>query len=266
MADFLLVALLAGCLLALLTGPLGCFLVWRRMAYFGDTIAHSALLGMMLNLVFQLHPTLGVLASGLLVAAALAWLQRDTRFANDTLLGILAHGSLALGLVALAWVDAPRIDLNGLLFGDILALRAQDLWYIAALVAGGLALLATHWRQLVLISVHEDIAAVEGVPVARMRLMLTTLIAVVVAISIHLVGMLLITALMIIPAATARFYVASPTRMAVLAAMVGVAAVAGGLGLSYAIDTPSGPSIVLAAAMAFLLSFIMQRLRSYASG
>ena len=252
--DFLTRAFLAGIGLALVTGPLGCFVVWRRMAYFGDTMAHSALLGVALGLLFEIDLTVGVFVAAALVSLALTALERRGGLSADALLGILSHAALALGLVALAFMTWVRVDLMGFLFGDILAVSRLDI----ALIWGGgalvLALLALLWRPLLAASVDEELAAAEGLSPARSRLVFMLMMALVVAIAMKVVGILLITALMIIPAATARRFAATPEAMAALAALAGALAVTGGLYGSLAFDTPSGPSVVVAALALFLLS------------
>ncbi len=253
MDDFLTRALLGGFGVALAAGPLGAFIVWRRMAYFGDTLAHSGLLGVALGMVLQVNPQLGVAATCLMIAIVLVLLQRQRVLATDTLLGILAHTSLSLGLVTLAFLETVRIDLTGYLFGDILAISPEDLYWIwgGALVA--LTALAWLWRPLLATTVHEDLAQVEGVPVFAVRLAFMLLIAIVIAVAMKVVGILLITSLLVIPAATARRFVRSPERMALLASGLGCVAVGAGLWASLRWDTPAGPSVVVAAAVLFLL-------------
>jgi zinc transport system permease protein len=251
--DFLVRALLAGLGIALVAGPLGCFVAWRRMAYFGDTLAHSALLGVALGFILSIHPMIGILATCLGVATAVVLLQERGRVATDTLLGLLSHSALALGLVLIGLVEGVRVDLTALLFGDILSVGRADLawvWGGGALVLGGLASL---WRPLLAATVHEELAEAEGVPTFRVRLGFTLLLAVVVALAMKVVGILLITALLIIPAAAARPFAATPERMAALAAALGAAAVAGGLWGSLELDTPAGPSVVVAALCLFVL-------------
>ena len=204
MDDFILRALLAGLGMALVAGPLGVFVVWRRMAYFGDTMAHSALLGVALGFLLGVDLNIGVMVVALFVALSLLSLQRRGGLANDTLLGILAHSALSLGLVAIAMQEGVRGDLMGYLFGDILAVNTTDLWIIwggGAIVAG---VLLSIWRSLLAITVHEELARVEGVAVDRVRLIFMLLIALVIAVAMKVVGVLLITAMLIIPAATAR--------------------------------------------------------------
>lgn len=257
MPDFLLHALLAGLALALVAGPLGSFVVWRRMAYFGDTLSHSALLGVALGLLLDISPTLAVTLGCVLLAVLLVTLQQRQPLASDTLLGILAHSSLSLGLVTLSFMPEVRIDLMSYLFGDLLAVSRSDLYWILAGSAGVLLALALLWRRLLAITVHEELARVEGLPVAAIRLGLMLLIAVVIAVAMKIVGVLLITSLLIIPAAAAQRHARTPEQMAGGASVLGLMAVCGGLALSWFEDTPAGPSIVVCAAALFLLSFLL---------
>lgn len=259
MADFLFNALLAGLALALVAGPLGSFVVWRRMAYFGDTLSHSALLGVALGLMLDVSPTLAVTVGCLLLAVLLVTLQQRQPLASDTLLGILAHSTLSLGLVALSFMPDVRIDLMGYLFGDLLAVSRTDLAWILGGSALVLALLVPLWRPLLAITVHEELARVEGLPVAAIRLALMMLVAVVIAVAMKIVGVLLITSLLIIPAAAAQRHARTPEQMAGGASLLGLLAVCAGLALSWYKDTPAGPSIVVAAAALFLLSFALPR-------
>ncbi len=254
MDDFLLRALAGGIGIAVLAGPLGSFVVWRRMAYFGDTLAHSALLGVTLGFLLGVNPTVGVMVVCVALALLLVGLQERRSLAADTLLGILSHSSLSLGLVALAFLETLRVDLMAYLFGDILSVTPADLAWIyggGAVAMVGLGLL---WRRLLAVTVDEELARVEGLPVRSLRLAFMLLIALVIAIAMKIVGMLLITSLLIIPAATARRFSRTPEQMAALAAGVGAVAVSGGLTGSLLWDLPAGPSVVVAAAALFLLS------------
>ncbi len=261
MDEFLLRALLAGLGVAIVAGPLGCFVVWRRMAYFGDTLAHSALLGVGLGLALDVGATAGIVIACGAIAAVLAAMHRPRRFTADTVLGILSHSALAIGLVGLAFMTDLRLDLMAYLFGDILAVGPDDLWWIWGGGGGVLLGLVPLWRPLLHMTVNEELAAVEGEPVMLARLGLMLLLALVVAVAMKIVGALLITALLIIPAATARAFARTPETMAVLAALAGALAVFAGLGGSFAYDTPSGPSIVVAAAALFVLSLAAKAVR-----
>jgi zinc transport system permease protein len=259
--DFLWRALAAGAGTALVAGPFGAFVVWRRMAYFGDTLAHASLLGVALGFALHLNLTLGVLAVCAGVGLLLVALQRRKGLAGDTLLGILSHGALSLGLVTVAFLDTLRVDLVAYLFGDVLAVTPADL---ALIWGGGLAALlalAALWRPLLAMTVHEELARVEGIRVDAVRTAFVLLLAVVVALMMKVVGILLITALLIIPAAASRRVVRSPEAMAATAALVGCAAVAAGLWGSLRWDTPAGPSIVVAAAGLFALAEAIPRRR-----
>ena len=259
MPDFLLNALLAGLALALVAGPLGSFVVWRRMAYFGDTLAHAALLGVAVGLLLDVSPTLAVTVGCVLLAVLLVTLQQRQPLAADTLLGILAPSTLSLGLVVLSFNREVRIDLLGYLFGDLLAVGPSDLLWIVAGSALVLACLLALWRQLLAVTVHEELAQVEGLPVAGLRLALVLLIALVIAVAMTIVGVLLITSLLIIPAAAAQRHSRTPEQMAIGASLLGMLAVGGGLSLSWFEDTPAGPSIVVCAASLFLLSLALPR-------
>ncbi|TWI56553.1 zinc transport system permease protein [Pseudomonas duriflava] len=259
MADFLLYALLAGLALAIVAGPLGSFVVWRRMAYFGDTLSHAALLGVAMGFLLDINPTLAVTVGCLLLAILLVLLQKRQGLAADTLLGIMAHSTLSLGLVALSFMKDVRIDLMSYLFGDLLAVSQTDLWWIAIGSVVVLAALAALWRPLLAITVHEELARVEGLPVTAIRMALMLLIAVVIAVAMKIVGVLLITSLLIIPAAAAQRHARSPEQMALGASLLGIVAVCLGLSLSWYEDTPAGPSIVVSAAALFLLSFVLPK-------
>ncbi|MEN2975827.1 metal ABC transporter permease [Tistrella bauzanensis] len=248
---FLLRALAGGIGLALVMGPLGCFVVWRRMAYFGDTLAHSALLGITLGTVTGLGYGPGIVVACLSVAILLVVLKRRQPLAEDTLLGILAHSALSLGLVAMALAGNPRVDMMAYLFGDILAIDTGDLWSIWLGGAGVLAALALLWRRLLAITVDEDLARVEGVPVLVVQLAFMGLIALVIALAMKIVGVLLVTSLLVIPAAAARRLAATPEAMAAAAAGLGAVAVTLGLGASMVWDLPSGPAVVVTAAVIF---------------
>ncbi len=266
---FLWRALLGGLGVALIAGPLGCFVVWRRMAYFGDTLAHSALLGIVLGFALDLQwhfssqftlntlLTLSTLVVCIIIALLLVLLQQQQRLATDTLLGILAHSALSLGLVALAFLQGEglRIDLHAYLFGDLLAVTWSDLYWIyggSALILLGLIFI---WSPLLSITLDEELAQVEGVPVTWVRLLFILMVALVVAITMKIVGILLITSLLIIPPAAARSFAHTPEQMAGLASLIGSLAVVIGLYMSWQWDTPTGPSVVVAATLLFIISY-----------
>nr|WP_054339837.1 zinc ABC transporter permease subunit ZnuB [Neptunomonas antarctica] len=257
MYDFLIYALLGGLGVAIVAGPLGAFVVWRRMAYFGDSLAHSALLGVALGILLDFNLNLAVIVCCVLLALVLVALQKQRLIATDTLLGIMAHSTLSLGLVAISFVDDIRLDLMDYLFGDLLAIAPMDLVWI--LLGGAVVLLTIRvfWESLLAITINEELAQVEGVNVSRTRLILMVLIAIVIAVSMKIVGILLITSLLVIPAAAARRLSTTPEQMAIYASVLGCTAVLIGIWGSWTWDTPAGPSVVVAALAEFVIIYLI---------
>ena len=254
--DFFSRALIAGVGVALVAGPLGCYIVWRRLAYFGDTLSHAALLGVALALLFQVNITLSVFLVSVFVSLTLVLLQRRITLSADALLGLLAHSALAVGMVALSFMTWVRVDLMGFLFGDILAVTPFD---IAVIWGGGLfvlLILVVFWQSLFAATVNLELAQAEGMKPEQANIIFMMLMAAVIAISMKIVGVLLITSMLIFPAAIARRFASGPEQMALIAAIVGIIAVFGGLYGSLQWDTPAGPSIVVAASVFFILTVI----------
>ncbi|MGN7871238.1 metal ABC transporter permease [Paracoccus sp. 22332] len=256
--DFFIRAMLAGLGIAAVAGPLGSFVVWRRMAYFGDATAHAAILGVAISLGFQISIYAGTLLVSLAMAMAISALVSRGQ-AMDTMLGVLSHSALAVGLVAISFVPQARSDLSAYLFGDILAVGRADLALIWTGAAGVLALLAWRWQRLLTASLNEELAMAAGIDPRTERLVLSIALAIVVALSIRVVGSLLISAMLIVPAATARGLSRSPERMVGNAMLIAAAAVMAGLWASLRLDTPAGPSIVAAAAAIFMISQAFRR-------
>ncbi|PPR12278.1 MAG: High-affinity zinc uptake system membrane protein ZnuB [Alphaproteobacteria bacterium MarineAlpha11_Bin1] len=254
MPDFVLYALIAGIGVAAVMGSIGVFVVWRRMAYFGDTLAHSALLGIGLGFFVGIDINFGIVGVCLSIAVGMVYLRRQRYLAEDTLLGILAHASLALGLVVISFLSSLRVDLMSYLFGDILAVTLTDIAWVYGGGSIALGVLAWLWKDLVSITVHEDLAQVEGVNIFRIQIAFMMLFALVIAIAMKIVGILLVTSLLIIPAAAARRFARTPEQMAVFAAIAGSIAVALGLQGSLQWDLPSGPAIVVAATIVYAAS------------
>ena len=258
--DFLIRAALAGIGTALAAGPLGCFVLWRRMAYFGDATAHASILGVALALGFSLPIFWGTLAVALAMALAVSALAGRGQ-TMDTALGVMAHSALALGLVAVSFLPGVRVDISAYLFGDILAVSRLDLGFIWGGAMAVLALVLWRWSGLLTATLNEELARAAGLDPGRERLALTLALALIVAVAIKVVGALLIAALLIVPAAAARGLARSPEAMALAAAGLGVASVAGGLGLSLRFDTPAGPSIVTVAAALYAASLGLRAAR-----
>ena len=258
MMEFLLPALVAGLAVAALAGPLGCQLVWRRMAFYGDTLSHGALLGVALGALLSVQVTLAVILVATLIAVGLYLLQRrQSDLGADTLLSVLAHTALAFGMIAVAVIQGARPNLVGLLFGDILFVTAADAMLIVTGAAALLAVLVYWWRPVTSATVQEDLARVEGVNTDAVKLLLTLVLALVVAFAMKIVGLLLITALLIVPAAAARRFARDPGGMALVASLIGMVSVTGGMAASWYADIPAGPAIVATAACIFFTTRLL---------
>jgi zinc transport system permease protein len=252
---FLIRALAAAVGLAIVAAPLGCFVVWQRMAYFGETVAQASLIGVALGLAFQLNLTISVLAVAVIVAVLLILLGLQKMVGLDSILGLLHHASLAIGIIATAMISGPAVDLMGFLFGDVFSVTDDDLVWV---FVGGAAVLTAvwwFWQPLLRLAVHEDLAAAEGVTPWKVRAIFTVLLALTIAVAMKIVGVLLVMAFLVVPAVAARPLSSTPERMALLAAIIAAASVIAGLWISSTYDAPGGPSIVLAMALAAGLSF-----------
>lgn len=258
--DFMVRAALAGVGVALAAAPLGCFVVWRRMAYFGDATAHAALLGVALSLALDGPIMVGVLAVALVVGVCVTFLS-GRGLGEDTILGVLAHSLLAVGLVAVSFMSGVRMDLMGFLMGDILGVSKTDLALIWGGVVAILGVMIWRWNALLTVTLNPDLAQAAGLNSRREQLVLTVALAVVVAVAIKVVGALLISALLIIPAAAARPLVRTPEAMAIMAAGLGGVAALGGLGAAFQWNTQTGPTIVTLAAIFFAVSHVIGALR-----
>ena len=253
---FIIRALFAGLGIALLAGPLGCLLVWRKMAYFGDSLAHSALLGIALGVVYSFSQEIGIIIVCTAFAVLLLFLQYRGKLATDTLLGILAHAALSLGMIVLSVLDTPQLDIHSYLFGDILTVQSSDLLWIYCSVLAIMLVVRLNWSQLVLVVMSEDLARAEGIKVLVMNTLFMAMMTVVVAVSLQIVGILLITSLLLIPSAAAREWSKTPNQMVFLATSIGMLAVIGGILASLYYDIPTGPSIVATATLGFVLLLI----------
>ena len=254
--DFIVRAFAAGIGLAFITGPLGCFIVWRRLSYFGDTIAHAALLGVVIAYTLDFNIIIGVFVVSCLLALSLLFLQRRTNLPDDALLGLLAHSVLAIGLVLLGILSFIRIDLMGLLFGDILSVNVTDLLFVW--IGGGIVLivLILIWRPLFAGTVNLELAKAEGLNPDLANAIFTLLIASVIAISIKIVGILLITGLLIIPASASRNLSSTPIQMVIISSIIGVASVVLGIQTSMIWNTPTGPTILTITLGVFILTLL----------
>ena len=252
--DFFIRALVAGLGIALVTGPLGCFVIWRRLSFFAGTLSHSSLLGVTLAFSFDINVSFSVLLISSALALILLKLQKSTKLPNDALLGLLAHSSLAVGLVVIGFLSYIRFDIMGLLFGDILAVNKRDLLVIW--IGGSIILLVLKviWKPLFASTVNYELAEAEGMKPEKINAVFTILMAAIIAISIKMVGILLITGMLIIPAAMARNLSNNPKQMIIISIIGGLLAVILGLYSSLEFNTASGPSIITAALALFVFS------------
>ncbi|MDB2478036.1 metal ABC transporter permease [Alphaproteobacteria bacterium] len=252
---FIIRAVLAGIAVALISGLVGCFVVWRRMSYYGESIAHSSLLGVGLGILLGTGINFGVIIICLLFGILFLWLQQSKILSTDTLLGVLAHLALSIGIIVIS-LNRIKIDIEAFLFGDILTVSSSDLWIMYLGVGITILLILINWSSLLLVTIDEDLARAEGINPIYINLLLTIVLTIVVAVSLQIIGLLLITAMLIIPAATSRRLANSPGQMALIATLVGVISVISGIFLSVELDAPSGPSIVVISAILFFLSYL----------
>lgn len=253
--EMLLPSILVGLVIACCSGALGCFIVWRRMAFFSDTLAHSAILGTALAFIAEVNAVLGLIGFGCVVAVVMARFDHNKQLSSDTLLAIISQSSLALGIVLLPF-SGQTVNIEALLFGDILAANWQDVKISIGISGAILLLLGLNWPALLALCIDEDLAATEGVKTQRYKLLLFLLLVALVAIAVKMVGVLLISSLLLIPAATARRLAHTPLHMVLLAPMIGVVAVIFGLLLAYQLNLAAGPAVVVAAACLWLMSLI----------
>lgn len=254
---FMLRALAVGIGLAIVAAPLGCVIIWRRMAYVGETLAQASLLGVALGLALNIDLTLAVILAAVAAAVLLTSFGQQKLLALDSVLGLMHHATLALGVIAIAMLKGPSVDLMSFLFGDIFAVTSRDLVWIAAGGTGVLAAMVWLWRPLVRLSLHEDLAVAEGIDARRTRALFDILLAVTIAVAMKIVGILLVMAFLIVPAVAARPLASTPERMALIAAAVAALSVVAGLTASLYTDAPGGPSIVLAMTVAALISLLI---------
>lgn len=262
MPEFMVLALITGVIVPLMTGPLGCFVVWRKMAYFGDALAHAALNGVAIGLILSVNVTAAVAVSSVFMALLLFNLEKQPLVSTDTLLGILSHTMLAVGLITISLFNDGRVDLYSYLFGDILAVTRGDIVVIASAATVICSLCIRYWQPLLSQTVDRELSEIEGVASSWHHILLMLMIALLVAVGMKIVGVLLITALIIIPAAAARFFSHSPETMVVTATLIGMIAITSGVTASYMADVPAGPASVLTTSLFFAIGLVIQKTRT----
>ena len=257
--DFLVRSVIAGVLMVSTAAPIGCLMVWQRLAFLSDTLGHAAVMGVGLGLLLQLPPMFGVLGVVLLIVVSLSQVTSFNNALSETTLAIISHTGLAAGLILIGLLPANTVSLEAILFGDLLAVTINDLVMIlvTTLVLGGLLLL--HWRSFVAVSVSREIAQAEGIEVRKVQLLMFLMIALLVAVMMKVMGVLLIAAMLVIPTSSARMLSSSPERMVLFSALFGFAALSGGIFSSFQFDWQTGPAIVLSATALLLVTLLVVR-------
>ena len=258
--DFVIRALIAGIFMVSIAAPMGCLMVWQRLAFLSDTLGHAAVLGVGIGIGLQLHPMFGVLAVVLLIVLSLSRVNNFNNALSETALAIISHSGLAAGLILLGTLPNRNISLESILFGDLLATSVNDLMMIAITVAVLVFLLLHHWRSFVAVSVSREIAQAEGIEVRKTQFLMYLMIALLVAVMMKVMGVLLIAAALVIPTSSARLVSRSPEQMVLFSAIFGMGSLAGGMTSSFHFDWQTGPAIVLSAAVLLVITLVVKHL------
>ena len=257
--DFMGRALLAAIGMGCVSAVMGCFLLWRRMAFFGDAMAHAAVLGVALGTILQVNTYLFIALICLMTAVIVGILQQRSRIPVDTWLASISYTSLALGIIVIAKTTGIRIDTESILFGDILSVSRQDLIWIYAAVIVVWSFIIVCWQKLLMLTLDEELALTSGISVDALRLGFTFCLAIVTAVGIKASGALLLPALMILPAAAMARFSKSPEMMVAGATVISLLSVVLGIWVSFTFDTPSGPTIVVTACGFFILATLVRK-------
>lgn len=258
--DFLLRSIAAGLIMVTIAAPMGCLMVWQRLAFLSDTLGHAAVLGVGLGLMLELLPIFGVLAVALLIVFSLSRVSSFNSALSETTLAIISHTGLAGGILMVGMLPSHTVNLEGILFGDLLATTRGDLLTLLLTTALLLVVLLRHWRAFVALSVSREIAQAEGMEVRKLQFLMYAMIALLVAVMMKVMGVLLIAAMLVIPTTSARLFSRSPEQMVALSACYGLAALAGGISGSYHFDWQTGPAIVVSATALLLLTLAITRI------
>jgi zinc transport system permease protein len=258
--DFVVRSVIAGLLMITIAAPMGCLMVWQRLAFLSDTLGHAAVLGVGLGLWLQLHPMVGVLAVVVLIVVSLSRVVSFNNALSETTLAVISHSGLAAGLILLGTLPSQTISLESILFGDLLATTVTDLVLIFATVLILVFLLLQHWRSFVAVSVSREVAQAEGIEVRKVQFLMYLMIALLVAVMMKVMGVLLIAAVLVIPTSSARLISQSPEQMVLISALFGAASLGGGMLSSFQFDWQTGPAIVLSAAVLLFVTLVVKRL------
>ena len=260
MIELFFLGWVAGVLLTLVTGPLGSFIVWRRMSAFGDTLCHASLLGLAIGIALNVNPFYTVLCLLLLISSVIIFLEHISCFSLDTILGIITYSTLSLGMIIVSFMsENTKISITNYFFGDLLKITFSDLIIIILLIIVVLFILIWNWKRMLFLTINSELAYVDGINITKIRLIFILITALTIAVSIKFIGSLVIAALLVIPAATAQKFAMSPENMAYIAILISILGVTSGMILSYFLNIPSNPSIVLFLSFLFLLSFFKKK-------
>ncbi len=261
--DFLIRSLLAGILMVLVAAPMGCLMVWQRLAFLADTLGHAAVLGVALGLVMSINPMMSVLLIILLVMVIMQLSQRRLHVSagvlSESVLAILSYTGLSAGILILGVSGRSNVSLEAILFGDLLATSMQDLMFIGITVLILLGLLWKHWHSFVAVTVSPEIAQAEGISVQKTQLLLYLMIALLVAVMMKIMGVLLIGAMLVIPVNAARVFSRGPEQMVLISLGFGLISLFSGMFFSWQFDLQTGPAVVVVATLWLLLALLVQK-------
>ena len=258
--EYLWRSIAAGLIMVSIAAPMGCLMVWQRLAFLSDTLGHAAVLGVGVGLMLQLVPIVGVLAVALLIVFSLSRVSNFNTALSETTLAIISHTGLAGGIILVGLLPARSVNLEAILFGDLLATSRTDLLELLATTLVLAVLLVRHWREFVALSVSREIAQAEGIAVRRVQFLMYAMIALLVAVMMKVMGVLLIAAMLVIPTSSARLFSSSPEQMVAISALYGLGALGGGIASSYHFDWQTGPAIVVSATALLLVSLAVRHL------
>ncbi|MGB5330415.1 MAG: metal ABC transporter permease [Gammaproteobacteria bacterium] len=258
--DFLVRSVIAGLIMVVIAAPMGCLMVWQRLAFLSDTLGHAAVMGVGLGLLLEVTPVFGVLAVALLIVFSLNRVNSFNSALSETTLAIISHTGLAGGIILVGLLPAQSVNLEAILFGDLLATTSADLTRLLITTVVLLLLLLHHWRSFVAVSVSREIAQAEGIEVRKVQFLMYIMIALLVAVMMKVMGVLLIAAMLVIPTTSARLFSRSPEQMVAVSALYGLGALVGGISSSFQFDWQTGPAIVVSATMLLLITLAITRI------
>jgi len=261
--DFMLRSVIAGLIMVTIAAPMGCLMVWQRLAFLSDTLGHAAVLGVGLGLLLEVTPIFGVLAVALLIVFALNRVNSFNTALSETTLAIISHTGLAGGIILVGLLPSQSVNLEAILFGDLLATTTVDLILLLVTTVLLLLVLRHHWRSFVAVSVSREIAQAEGVEVRKIQLLMYIMIALLVAVMMKVMGVLLIAAMLVIPTTSARLFSRSPEQMVLISGLYGLGALVGGITTSFHLDWQTGPAIVVSATFLLLVTLGITRLLNF---